>query len=184
WASGEDIVRLLLKQWGDLTAAADPVGAAEKAGLDFYDVLTIASIVEREAGVDADRAKIAGVFWNRLKAKMAFESDVVVIYGADTVELSKIDFSAWQGYYFWGPLKTSYNSYKLPAALAGYQAYQHVGMIAGPIVTPTLKSIEAALNPDTKDGYLYFVLKNDGSRTVAFAKTYAQHLRNVQKYSQ
>ncbi|MFI5255574.1 MAG: endolytic transglycosylase MltG, partial [Candidatus Limnocylindrales bacterium] len=47
WASGEDIVRLLLKQWGDLTAAADPVGAAEKAGLDFYDVLTIASIVER-----------------------------------------------------------------------------------------------------------------------------------------
>jgi UPF0755 protein len=55
-------------------------------------------------------------------------------------------------------------------------------MIAGPIVTPTLKSIEAALAPDTKSGYLYFVLKNDGSKTMAFAKTYAQHLVNVRKY--
>ncbi|MGH2407840.1 MAG: endolytic transglycosylase MltG [Candidatus Limnocylindrales bacterium] len=183
WATGEDIVRLLLGQWARATAAADPIADAKKQGLDFYDVLTIASIVEREAGVDADRAKIAGVFWNRVKAKMPFESDVVVIYGADTVALSKIDFSQWPTYFFWAGLTSgSYGSYKLPAALAGYQSYQHVGMTAGPIVTPTLASIEAAIHPDTKDGYLYFVLKNDGSKTMAFAKTYAQHLRNVAMY--
>lgn len=182
WATGEDIVRMLLGQWQELTKAADPIAAAKAKGLDFYDVLTIASIVEREAGVDADRAKIAGVFWNRLKAKMAFESDVVVIYAADTVALSKIGFSAWPDYFFWAPLTTSYGSFKLPPELAGYQAYQHVGMIAGPIVTPTLKSIEAAISPDRKDGYYYFVLKNDGSRTMAFAKTFAEHVRNVNKY--
>jgi UPF0755 protein len=182
WATGEDIVRLLLGQWARSTDTADPIAEAKKAGLDFYDVLTIASVVEREAGVDADRAKIAGVFWSRVKAKMPFESDVVVIYGADTVALSKLDFSAWPTYFFWAGLKSSYSSYKLPPELAGYQAYQHIGMIAGPIVTPTLASIEAAIHPDTKNGYLYFVLKNDGSRTMAFARTYAEHLRNVAKY--
>jgi UPF0755 protein len=182
WATGEDLVRLLLGQWARSTAATDPIAEAKKAGLDFYDVLTIASVVEREAGVDADRAKIAGVFWNRVKAKMPFESDVVVIYAADTVALSKLTFSEWPTYFFWAGLKSAYGSYKLPAALAGYQAYQHIGMIAGPIVTPTLASIEAAIHADTKSGYLYFVLKNDGSRTMAFARTYAEHLRNVAKY--
>jgi UPF0755 protein len=182
WATGEDIVRLLLGQWGRMTAASDPVGAAAAAGLDFYDVLRIASVVEREAGVDADRAKIAGVFWNRVKKDMAFESDVVVIYGWDTIQLSKQDFSAWPNYFFWDAIGKPLGSLEFPKELAGYQAYQHVGMIDGPIVTPTLKSIEAALTPDTKTGYLYFVLKNDGSKTMAFAKTYAQHLINVRKY--
>ena len=182
WANGEDIVRLLLGQWGRMTADADPIAAAKTAGLDFYDVLTIASIVEREAGVDADRAKVAGVFWNRVKAKMPFQSDVTVIYGFDSLELRKLDFTVWPKYFFWAGLKTAYNTLVLPPDLAGYQSYKVQGMIAGPIVTPTLKSIEAALNPDIKDGYLYFVLKNDGSKTMAFAKTYAEHLRNVRQY--
>jgi UPF0755 protein len=182
WATGEDIVRMLLGQWATMTATLDPLGAAKKAGLDFYDVLTVASIVEREAGVDADRAKIAGVFWNRIKAKMPFQSDVTVIYGYDSLELSKLDFAVWPKYFFWAGLKTAYNTLVLPGDLAGYQSYKVIGMIAGPIVTPTLASIEAALSPDTKDGYLYFVLKNDGSKTMAFAKTYAQHLINVRKY--
>jgi UPF0755 protein len=182
WATGEDIVRLLLEQWGRMIAAADPIAAATDAGLDFYDVLRIASVVEREAGVDADRAKIAGVFWNRLKIDMAFESDVVVIYGWDTIQLRKLDFDAWRNYYFWDEIGQPYGSLVFPDELAGYQAYRHRGMIDGPIVTPTLKSIEATLAPDTKAGYFYFVLKNDGSKTMAFAKTYAQHLVNVRKY--
>jgi UPF0755 protein len=182
WASGEDIVRLLLGQWRRLIEAADPIAAADKAGLDFYDVLTVASVVEREAGVDADRARIAGVFWNRVRVKMAFQSDVVVIYGWDTIELSKLDFSAWKKYFFWATIGQPLADLVFPDELAGYQSYQHVGMIAGPIVTPTLKSIEAAIAPDIKDGYLFFVLKNDGSRTVAFAKTFAEHQRNVRKY--
>ena len=54
----------------------------------------------------------------------------------------------------------------------------------GPICTPSLPSIEAALTPDTKAGYLFFVAKNDGSNTTAFAKTQAEHEKNVKKYAQ
>ena len=57
-----------------------------------------------------------------------------------------------------------------PSSL-GYNTYTSQGLPPGPIATPTLASIDAALDPDTKDGYLYFLAKGDGSGTTAFAKT-------------
>ena len=71
----------------------------------------------------------------------------------------------------------------LPPALAGYNTYTSKGLPPGPIDTPTLTSIDAALHPDTTDGYLYFLAKGDGSGTTAFAKTFKQHQANIKKYA-
>ena len=61
-------------------------------------------------------------------------------------------------------------------------ATAHPGLPPGPLCTPTLSSIDAALEADTSTGYLYFVAKGDGSGTSAFAKTFKEHLANVAKY--
>jgi UPF0755 protein len=155
-------------------------------GLTFYQVLTLASVVERETGDDADRTKIAGVYSNRLNPKLfpldAFQSDPTVFYVNDTLQLTKLPFAEWQSYVFWAPLaKGTTLPAVLPADLAGYNTYTSKGLMPGPICTPSVASIKAALNPDLKGGYLYFLAKKDGSGTV-YAKTYAEHLANIAKY--
>ena len=67
---------------------------------------------------------------------------------------------------FWAPIKGGLTDETLPADLAGYNTYTSTGLPPGPIATPTLTSIDAALEPDTKDGYLYFVANADGSGTT------------------
>ena len=70
----------------------------------------------------------------------------------------------------------------LPPELAGYQTYINAGLIPGPIATPTLASIDAALQPDTKDKNLYFVAIPDGGGTHAFAKDNAAFQKLLKKY--
>jgi UPF0755 protein len=74
----------------------------------------------------------------------------------------------------------------VPDDLAGYQTYNVAGLIPGPICTPTLASIDAALEPNTKTGYLFFVAIRDASGKTtgkhAFAKTEAEHIANLRKY--
>ena len=67
-------------------------------------------------------------------------------------------------------------------ARSAYNTYTSKGLPPGPIATPTNSAIDAALDPDTKDGYLYFLAKGDGSKTTAFAKTLKEHEANVKKY--
>ena len=88
-----------------------------------------------------------------------------------------------EGYRFWAPIKGGFTSDPLPPELAGYNTYTSKGLPPGPISTPTLKSIDAALHPDTSDGYMYFLAKGDGSGTTAFAKTFKQHQANIKKYA-
>jgi len=90
-------------------------------------------------------------------------------------------FNQWQQYVFWDKLKEQL-PVPLPAALAGYNTYTSKGLPPGPISSPSTASIDAALNPDTKAGYLFFIAKGDGSGTSAFAKTRAEHEKNVVKY--
>lgn len=186
FVTGEELVRLQLDEFGRQLAGFDAVAAAKDADRDFYDVLTLASIVEREAGVDAERAKIAGVYANRLDpnrwATGLLESDPTVFYGWDTVQLGEQDFEAWRDYQFWSPPGQPLKEIALPKALASFQSYLQPGLPATPIATPTMASIRAALQPDTKNHNLFFVLKNDASRTHAFAKTYAEHQENLRKY--
>ena len=70
----------------------------------------------------------------------------------------------------------------VPAELQGYQTYQTEGLIPGPICTPTLASIDAALAPNTDDGYVFFLAKRDGTNGHAFAKTQAEHDQNRVTY--
>jgi UPF0755 protein len=152
-------------------------------GLTFYQVLSLASIVEQEAVVDEERPLIAGVYQNRINRKMLLQADPTVIYANDTVQLDALDFDDWVRFSFWNvPKSTAMADVEVPSELQGFQTYQTVGLIPGPICTPTAASIDAALDPDTKTGYLFFLAKNDGSRTHAFAKTPAEHLANLLKY--
>jgi cell division protein YceG involved in septum cleavage len=66
--------------------------------------------------------------------------------------------------------------------LTGYQTWHSRGLPPGPIATPGLASLQAALSPNTTDGYLYFVAKGDGTNGHAFAQTYEQHLQNIEHY--
>ena len=143
-------------------------------GLTPYQTLIVASLIEREAKIPEDRAKIARVIYNRLAKKMKLEIDASVKYNANPAlswtELKSID--------------TLYNT------------YIHAGLPPTPIANPGRASIEAALAPasnpsatdeacvglpsGTKCEYLYYVLADATGRHV-FATTYDQHLQNIEK---
>ena len=137
--------------------------------LTLHQALTLASIVEREAGVDADRPMIAGVYLNRLAQKMRLEADPTVQYA--------MGFQPQTGQWWKSPVfLEEYNKVVSP-----YNTYLNAGLPPGPIANPSLKSIEAALNP-TQHDYLYFMAVGDGSGRHAFARTFAEHLENVRRY--
>ncbi len=155
-------------------------------GLSFQQVLVLASIVEQEAQLDADRPLIAGVYQNRLNPSMwptgLLQSDPTIFYVNDTLQLTSLAFTKWQTYTFWDVLPAGFQlPVPLPAAIAGYNTYTSKGLPPGPICSPALASIDAALNPNTKTGYLFFLATGQSGKTV-YAKTQAQHDANVAKY--
>ncbi|MCG6550915.1 MAG: endolytic transglycosylase MltG [Candidatus Magnetominusculus sp. LBB02] len=131
-----------------------------KVGLTEHQLLTLASIVEKEAKADSDRPLIAAVYLNRLRRAMPLQADPTCIYGVK-------DFK-----------------YGVTAADVRndtpYNTYLHAGLPPGPIASPSLKSITAALNPADVP-YLYFVSKNDG--THYFSETYTEHKEAVGAYA-
>lgn len=183
--SAEGLIRQMLDAFNE-KVGADRLAVPAKRGLTFQQVLVLASIVEQEATLDVERPLIAGVYQNRLTAATwptgLLGSDPTIFYVNDTLELAKLPFDQWTQFAFWSPLKALL-PVPLPAALAGYNTYTSKGLPPGPICSPALASIDAALNPNTGTGYLYFVAKGDGSGTTAFAKTLAQHNANVAKYT-
>jgi UPF0755 protein len=182
--SAEDLVRLLLDNFLQVVTE-ERMNVPEGRGMTFYEIVTLASIVEHEAGVDEERALIAGVYQNRLDGLKGvpriLNADPTITFATDTMALASVPFEQWRDYFFWkvpaGPLA----GVQVDEDLAGYQTYQRAGLIPGPISTPSLASIDAALRPDQEDGFLYFVLIPD-TRTHAFAKTFAQHEENLRKY--
>jgi peptidoglycan lytic transglycosylase G len=182
--TAEDLIRRLLDRFLEVVGE-DRMNVPADRGLNFFQVVTLASIVEHEAAVDKERALIAGVYQNRLDGYKGvariLNADPTVTYATDTMALAQLPLEQWEGYFFWklppGPLA----SVQVDKTLAGYQTYQHAGLIPGPISTPSLASIDAALHPDQKAGYLYFVLIPD-TKTHAFAKTLAEHNANLERY--
>lgn len=132
---------------------------AAQLKLSVHEVVTLASIIEKETGDPGERPLISSVFHNRLKKRMRLESDPTVIYGIK-------DFD--------GNIKR-----KHLRELTPYNTYQIRGLPVGPIASPGEKSIEAALYP-VKSDYLFFVSKKD--TTHYFSKTIDEHNRAVQKY--
>jgi UPF0755 protein len=181
----EELIRLMLDKFA-LNVGQDRMTVAADRGLSFYQILTLASMVEREAQLPEEKPLIAGVYANRLDpAKWELgllQSDPTIFYVHDSLELATIPVTDWKTYGFWAPIDGGLTTDALPPDLAGYNTYTSKGLPPGPICTPTITSIDAALEPDTKDGYLYFLAKGDGTGTSAFAKTLKEHEANKKKY--
>ena len=132
---------------------------AEDLGFSYHEIITLASLIEKETGKDSERKQISSVFHNRLKKNMLLQTDPTVIYVIDIFDgnIRKRDLN----------IDSPYNTYR------------YKGLPPGPIANPGLKSIIAALYPATTSN-LYFVSKQDGSHK--FSATLNEHNRAVQKY--
>jgi len=132
----------------------------EKNGVTFHEMMTIASLVEREVVVDAERALVAGVIYNRLRRDMPLQIDATVQYLFDEQKdrLYEKDLR----------VESPYNT------------YLNAGLPPGPIASPGLASIEAALYPEPSE-YFFYVTKKDGTGEHFFGKTYEEHLQNIKK---
>jgi UPF0755 protein len=140
---------------------------AEQLGLkdNVREVLTIASLVERETAVDADRPLVASVYENRLAINMPLRADPTVIYG---LELE----GKWRGAIYQSDLTLD----------TAYNTYLHPGLPPGPIANPGILSLRAAMNPP-KTNYLYFVAAGtDAQGQSRFEATLDEHNRDVAEY--
>ncbi len=175
------LVRTLLTEWQE-DVGTDVIATARKQGRDFYDVVTLASLVERETGDDGERDKIAGVYLNRLDPSLnptgIMNADPTVIYAVDTLDLREKRLSDWTKFVFWTTVDKSLAKVRVPDDLASFQTYINPGLPDGPIATPTRASIEAVLKPDTKGGNLFFYAC-PGSTTHKFAQTLDEQQRNI-----
>ncbi len=182
--TAEDLVRMLLTKFYE-AVGTDRMTVPTARGLNFYQVVSLASIVQHETPKPEEKALVAGVYQNRLDRLNGFAplmgSEPTVIWAVDTANLRKIPLADWQTYFFWDNIKTKIADVQVPADLQGYQTYQVTGLIPGPLSTPTTGDIDAALKPDQADGYLYFItIPKDG--TAVFAHTLAEQNANIKKY--
>jgi UPF0755 protein len=184
--TAEDLVRQMLDTFAD-RVGEKRLAVAKSRGLTFYEVLTLASIVDREAVLDDERPTIAGVYQNRIDRKPQvktglLEADPTVIYAVDTDKLGEYS-EDWTKYVFWTvPEGPGLRDQVLPEDLDRYNTYKYRGLPPGPIATPTVASIDAALKPDTKSGYKFFVAIPEGKGAHDFSKTLAEHKRKLVKY--
>jgi len=132
-------------------------------GTDMVKVVTLASMIEKETGIAAERSKVASVFQNRLKIGMMLDCDPTVIYAALLEDRYR------------GVIYRSDLDNKHP-----YNTYQHAGLPPGPIANPGASSLAAALHPAETD-FLYFVAKPGGDGHV-FSSNLAAHGKAVQSY--
>jgi len=159
-STAEDIIRRMLaeldRKLGSLPE--DWLETMEERGLTLHELLTIASLIEREVAVDEERPLVSSVIANRLEKGMPLQIDATIQYVLDEPKERLLEED----------LKVD----------SPYNTYQHKGLPPGPIAAPGLKSIEAALYPAETD-YLYYVTKKDGSGEHLFASTLSQHNRNI-----
>lgn len=156
-ATAETVVKTLLSEFRKQIA---PLNIPDD---NLFEVMTLASMVEREAKLPSERAKIAGVFKNRIAANMPLQIDATVVYAISDglYDVDRVLYKDLEN-------KSKYNTYKYP------------GLPVGPICNPSIDSIKAALNPETHK-YLYYhtdTAKNDGSHI--FTENYEEHI-NTQK---
>jgi len=160
-ATAKDLVNLQLKAFRKNIATVD-LSYAKKKNLTVYDVLTIASMIDRETAIDSERPKVAAVIYNRLKAGMTLGIDATTRYQYDN----------WTKPITQSQLRSS----------SPYNTRLHQGLPPTPIGNPGLASIKAAANP-SRAGYLFYVVKPCGNGVQAFSSTDAQFQRDVAAYN-
>ena len=147
----------LVDEWDSVARDAGLMGAKEKVGFSPYEVLIVASLIEREAKFDDERAKVARVIYNRLAGDTALQLDATTVYELGGRVASPADLKRD------GP----------------YNTYTRKGLPPTPIATPSVESINAALAPAEGDWKYYVVTETDGRSS--FANTFAEHKRNIAK---
>jgi UPF0755 protein len=145
--------------WND-----DRKAKARALNMTQTQVIILASIVEKETPVEADKPIIAGVYINRLKKNIPLEADPTLIWAANDFTIKRVLNVHKQ-------INSPYNTYKFK------------GLPPGPIDIPSVSSIDAVLNY-TKHNYLYFCAKEDLSGYSCFAKTLPEHMKNAHRYQQ
>lgn len=131
---------------------------AEEKGLDWQEVIVLASIIEEEASGKGDREMISGILQKRMSKGIRLQADATVFYGMKVSGVS-------------GDFDSDFDS--------EYNTYLHSGLPPKPITNPGVLSIEAAINPKYSD-YLYYLHDKEGN--VYYAKTYDQHKANINEY--
>ena len=163
-ATAEEIIRKLLSQT-EAVFKESWHERAEELGMTMDQVITLASMIEKEAK-QADFARVSAVFHNRLQAGMTLGSDVTVKYVTGTTRMSLTNSDL--------------------AVNSLYNTYQHTGLPLGPICNPSAAAIEAALYPDSvfvAENYLYFCSKDPDTGELYFSKTLAEHEAAVRIYA-
>ena len=163
-SSAEAIMKRMLNQFENIMNEKY-LSRADELGLTIDEVVTLASIIEREAK-PADFSKVSAVFHNRLDRDMALASCATIQYATGTKRLH---------------LTAEDIAFESP-----FNTYKYKGLPIGPISAPSKKAIEAALYPDEEymsEGYLFFATKDPESGELGFSKTAEEHQKVVDQYS-
>lgn len=159
-STAQDIIARMLEETDKKTGQlpSDWPDKLKARGLTFHQMLTVASLVEREAAADDERPVVAGVIYNRIARGMPLQIDATVQYLFDRAKdrLTEKDLR----------LESPFNTYLYP------------GLPPGPIASPGLASIKAAIYP-AETNYLFYVTKKDGSGRHWFAETFEEHKANI-----
>lgn len=162
--TADSVIRAMLDQYkvevASLDFASGEAAIKSKYGvaLNDYQVVTLASIIEREAVTEKDRPLVSSVFYNRLKADMALQSDATMGYVTGG-EVTADD------------LKTE----------SPYNSYLNKGLPPTPICTPSVESLKAALSPSDTDYYYFLIIENGSYSNHTFSKTYEEHEAAIKK---
>lgn len=155
----EDVFIKVLDHFGEKTASLRL--AAKDKGLNWYDVLILASVVEWEVRTPANRALVADIFWRRYKDDYLLQSDATLNYYKSKEERN--DRHSGEELLDDNP----------------YNTYKHIGLPPTPVNNPSLGALEATVNPTPND-YYYFLTTPEGN--IHYAETYEKHLENTRLY--
>lgn len=160
-SSATSVLKQMTSRFNDVADELDLEGKAKKLDRSPYDLVIVASIIEKEVRAEGDRAKVARVIYNRLDDGEPLGLDSTVIYAEN--------------------LKTNTTTAKDRKSKSKYNTYNHQGLPPGPISAPGKAALEAAANP--ADGkWMYFVTVNFDTGETKFAVTPAEHEKNVKEW--
>ncbi len=164
--NAKEIAQIMLGHFREVYKSLEPQLKDNPIVREFrfhpHQVVTLASIVEKETGAGEERPLVASVFVNRLRKRMRLQTDPTIIYGI------YLERGTWDGNIRRRDLDGTHE----------YNSYQHDGLPPGPIANPGASAIKAVLNPAESE-FLYFVSKGDGTHT--FSKDYGNHARAVRE---